>query len=62
MKVKLIDLVNIIVAKLIRYLTTTMKLKYIEKSYSNIIMIIIVLSCLTQFNDLSRQDFSIVFE
>lgn len=39
-----------------------MKSKYIEKPYSDIIMIIIALSRLTQFNDLSRQDSSIVLE
>ncbi len=59
---KSIDSVNIIVAKPIRYLTTTMKSKYIEKPYSDIIIIIIALSRLTQFNDLSRQDSSIVLE
>lgn len=62
MKVESIDPVNIIVAKSIRYLTTTMKPGYIEQPYPDIIMIIIALSRLTQFNDLSRQDSPIALE
>ncbi len=62
MKVESIDPANIIVAKPVRYLTTTVKPGYIEQPYPDIIMIIIALSRLTQFNDLPRQDPPIALE
>jgi len=57
-----IDPANLLVAKPIRYLTTTVKPGYINRPFPDTILVIIALNCLTQSNGLPRQDPPIVLE
>lgn len=56
MDAKSIDQAHLIIAKPVRYLTTTFKPGYIERPFPDTILVIIALDRLTHPNGLPRQD------
>ena len=56
MDVKSIDKTNLLSAKPVRYLTTTIKPGYIKQPFPDTILVIVALNRLTHANGLPRQD------